>query len=215
MPSYDATRRGYKALWDRAKLDPGIEVRADAVIRKIRASFDRYWTVEATTGVPWFLIAVLHYRESANDFRGVLHNGEKIIGTGRKTRMEPPGQGPFDTWEESANDVLKDRGMDKIDDWPVSRVLYEAERYNGFGYFGRENSPYLWAGTNLSDERGSSSAMASTTRTRRRSSWAWSRSSSALSSWTRPWRHVSTRCRLPKCPCRSNPPNPTRKSSGR
>ena len=38
--------------------------------------------------------------------------------------------------------------MDGVDDWTIERILYEAERYNGWGYLGRANSPYIWAGSN-------------------------------------------------------------------
>jgi hypothetical protein len=90
-------------------------------------------------------------RESNAHFGGVLHNGEKIIGTGRKTRLVPRGKGPFDSWEQAAIHALRMKNLHKIKDWSDGRVCFELERYNGWGYQGRgksKRSPYLWAGTN-------------------------------------------------------------------
>src|SRR5205085_2693578 len=33
--------------------------------------------------------------------------------------------------------------------WTIELALYWAERYNGQGYFGKGNSPYLWSWTTL------------------------------------------------------------------
>lgn len=145
--TYEATRAGYDNLWS------SIAIRnvscADKFARKIIASEKKYREVEAATGVPWYFIGVLHMRESSNNFAGVLHNGEHIIGTGRKTTLVPGGRGPFSTWAEAAVDALKLKGLHKIKSWPVSRIGYEAERFNGFGYTKKGiNSPYLWAGSN-------------------------------------------------------------------
>jgi hypothetical protein len=90
-------------------------------------------------------------RESNADFRGVLHNGERIIGTGRKTKLVPKNQGPFDTWEEAAIHSLRRMKIHRIKDWSNGRLCFELEKYNGWGYQGRsksKRSPYLWAGTN-------------------------------------------------------------------
>jgi lysozyme family protein len=40
------------------------------------------------------------------------------------------------------------RGLADSPPWDIPRMLYEAERWNGFGYRNRRvPSPYLWAGT--------------------------------------------------------------------
>lgn len=114
----------------------------------------RYKPVEAATGVPYPFIAAVHWRESAADFRGVLHNGQRIIGTGQRTTLVPKGRGPFFSWEEAAVDALRHMDLDKINDpddddieWTLAQILYQLERYNGFGYVGRVNSPYVWSFT--------------------------------------------------------------------
>jgi len=145
--TYEATRAGYDNLW--LSIAISNVSGANKFARKIIAGEKQYRAVEASTGVPWYFIGLLHMRESSNNFDGVLHNGEHIIGTGRKTTLIPKGRGPFDTWSEAAIDALKLKGLHKIGSWPVSRMGYEAERFNGLGYTNKGiNSPYLWAGSN-------------------------------------------------------------------
>lgn len=144
--TFAALRGDYARLWDSALVTRAAD--ADAVARRILRDRVRYEAVEAATGVPWEFVAVLHDRECSGNFSGVLHNGEKIIGTGRKTMDAPAGRGPFSSWQAAAVDALKLKGLDKIRDWSVERCLFEGERFNGFGYrnMGR-TSPYLWSGT--------------------------------------------------------------------
>lgn len=134
--------------WNKAKFTRSTPIEKQAA--KIRANRARYQAVSAKTGVPWDVIAVIHYRESSGNFAGVLHNGQKIIGTGRKTTLVPKGRGPFSTWEEAAVDALMNchpyAGKNK--DWSLGNTLDLLERYNGLGYRNKGlPSPYLWAGT--------------------------------------------------------------------
>ncbi len=148
--TYAQTRADYAARWTAMVLTPARLSAIIAAARKIMAGRDRYKAVEAATGVPWAFIGVLHYRESACNFRGVLHNGEKILGTGRKTSLVPKGRGPFGSWEDSARDALAIKGFRPGSPaWSLDRCLYEGERFNGFGYRMRAvPSAYLWSGTN-------------------------------------------------------------------
>lgn len=136
------------ARWHRAALTKDAAFAAAA--RRLMAAKVRFAAVAAATGVPWFVIAVIHHRESSGDFRGVLHNGERIIGTGRKTTLVPKGHGPFASWEAAAVDALVNCHpyAARNTDWSVGGTLTLIERYNGLGYFSRGlPSPYLWAGT--------------------------------------------------------------------
>lgn len=145
-PSFAKLKGGYRNLWNAAKLTRADQT--EKAVNRILASRKRYEAVEARTGVPWYFIAVTHMRESSNNFAGVLHNGEHIIGTGRKTRLVPAGRGPFVSWEQAAIDALQLKGLHRIKDWPIERVLYECERFNGWGYYFKgRTSPYVWAGT--------------------------------------------------------------------
>jgi lysozyme family protein len=95
--------------------------------------------------VPWYVVALIH-KESDFKFNVVLHNGEDPLT--RKTVNIPAGRGPFPTWEESALDAIMYDGIDRVKEWTVPRVLYELEKFNGFGYrrIGVP-SPYLWSCT--------------------------------------------------------------------
>lgn len=134
--------------WERARFTRSSQINKQAA--KIAANRARYEAVSKKTGVPWDVIGVIHYRESANDFRGVLHNGQKIIGTGKKTTLVPKGRGPFSSWEEAAIDALMNCHpyLGKHKDWSIEGTLDILERYNGLGYRNKGlPSPYLWAGT--------------------------------------------------------------------
>lgn len=134
--------------WDRAKFTRSTQIEKQAA--KIRSVKSRYETVAAKTGVPWDVIAVIHYRESSGSFAGVLHNGQKIIGKGTKTTIVPKGRGPFSTWEEAAVDALMKCHpyLGRNTDWSLATTLDKLEAYNGLGYRKKGlPSPYLWAGT--------------------------------------------------------------------
>lgn len=134
--------------WKDARITRGPEFAK--VAPRLVANKARYQTVAAVTGVPWFIIAVIHQRESAANFSGVLHNGEHIIGTGRKTRLVPSGRGPFSSWEEAAIDALKNCHpyAARWTDWSPGGAMTLLEQYNGLGYANKGlPSPYVWSGT--------------------------------------------------------------------
>jgi len=134
--------------WNLARFTRSTEINSQAA--RIVDNRSHYEAVSEKTGVPWDVIGVIHYRESSGSFAGVLHNCQKIIGTGRKTTIVPKGRGPFSTWESAAVDALMNCPpyAGKNQDWSLSGTLYLLERYNGLGYRNRGlPSPYLWAGT--------------------------------------------------------------------
>lgn len=151
MPTFKQLEAEYAGLW------ADIEIRADklsaisATARKIIAARDRYGLIESATGVPWYVVGIIHAMEAGLRFDRHLHNGDPLTA---RTRLVPAGRPlagkpPF-TFEESACDALLMKGLDKIEHWSVPRIAYELERYNGWGYrnFHRETlSPYLWSGT--------------------------------------------------------------------
>lgn len=157
MPTFEESRAGYRNMLRSMTMavppgSPKSQAQWDADFAKAAARIvqnkGRYQGVERSTGVPWYIVAAMHDRESSGDFAGVLHNGQKIIGTGQRTTIEPKGRGPFSSWEEAAHDALINvKQLNLISDWSPERSAYELERYNGFGYNGKINSPYLWAGT--------------------------------------------------------------------
>lgn len=167
MPLTIADRRRlyadeYRRRWAEAKIDPERGGAARAVARTMVANRRRYEEISAATkGVPWWFVALAHNRESGMDFGAHLHEGSPLTGRTRdvpKGRpVAPPANGRSYTFLESAIDALTMPGKeyDKVGTWDVAEVFLRLEQYNGFGYRGQGiPSPYLWAGTNQSDERG-------------------------------------------------------------
>lgn len=152
--------------------DPGHEKSIEKAAQKVLSGRSRYVAVAEKFGftnhnfryengalvIPfWAFIGAIHYKECTCDFKGVLHNGERIVGTNKKTTIVPIGRGPFATFEASAIDSIKHEGLDKIKDWSIGPILKMAEQYNGTGYLkyhAEENSPYLWAMTSINDDFG-------------------------------------------------------------
>jgi lysozyme family protein len=147
----------YELAYKQMTFDLGLEGRIESAARRVLLGRPKYKNVSDKTGVPWRLIGAIHNMESSCDFTGVLHNGERIIGTDKKTTLVPKGLGPFATWESSALDALTREGFTRISKWTLGLELQLAERYNGTGYLRKhpeENSPYLWACTSINDGQG-------------------------------------------------------------
>lgn len=139
IPNYQSMASDYKII-DSKLAD------LKALCSKIIQNQARYESIEKQLGVPWKLIAAIHYREADLDFNTCLHNGDPLPGP---TRHVPANRGPFNSWEEAAIDSLKFDSVDKHTDWSLPNILSIAEAYNGLGY--RKHgvySPYVWASTN-------------------------------------------------------------------
>lgn len=107
----------------------------------------RYKKVETLTGVPWWFIAVVHYRESSQKWNTQLAQGDPL---NQKSTHRPQGRGPYATWEDGAVDALKNCPpyAARNTDWSIGGALALLEQYNGLGYADMgKPSPYLWAGT--------------------------------------------------------------------
>lgn len=148
--TFDGLRLEYADLWQRMRIRPERLTEVNAIANRLIALKPRYQQVASKVLVPWHIIAVLHQREASADFAGVLHNGERIIGTGKLTSLVPKDRGPFSSWEESAVDALTmpPHSLHLVRNWTVERACFETERYNGFGYRNHHpqvRSPYLWS----------------------------------------------------------------------
>lgn len=119
-----------------------------SIAKSLVAGKRRYQAVEARTGVPWPVIAVIHERESSQSWGRSLAQGDPWD---RVSVHVPAGRGPFSSWEAAAIDALVNCAPHaaRNTDWSVGGTLAELEEYNGLGYAARgKPSPYLWAGTN-------------------------------------------------------------------
>jgi lysozyme family protein len=149
-PTPEQTALGYHRMWDRAQTVAHKVASAKMIAQKIIANRQAYAAVEAATGVPWFMIGPIHNRESDMDFKTHLHNGDPLtartyhVPAGRPKNGKPPFQ-----WFASAIDALTmaPHLLQNVKVWSCERILYETEKYNGWGYLKRGNSPYLWSWT--------------------------------------------------------------------
>jgi lysozyme family protein len=158
-PALAALTPEYRKLWDTVQLDPGARPIVAATARRILANKPRYQVIERRTRVPWWWIGIIHNLESGLRFDRHLHNGDPLTDRTVQVpagRPPAPSTPPF-TFEESAIDALLMKGLDKVSEWTIERALYEAERYNGWGYrqyHPGELTPYLWSKTNHNDGTG-------------------------------------------------------------
>jgi lysozyme family protein len=118
-----------------------------SVAARLIAAKPRYRTVAAKTDVPWWFVAVVHERESSQNWSASLAQGDPW---NRVSAHVPAGRGPFSCWEDAAVDALTEcsprAALNR--DWTAGGALTMLEEYNGLGYAARGMpSPYLWAGT--------------------------------------------------------------------
>jgi lysozyme family protein len=118
-----------------------------ATARRLVAAKDRYRRVASQTGVPWYVIAVIHEREASQRWDASIAQGDPWDHVSKNV---PRGRGPFASWDQAAIDALTNcppfaaRWLQ----WSAGGALTLLEQYNGLGYanMGRP-SPYIWAGT--------------------------------------------------------------------
>ncbi|MCK1475522.1 hypothetical protein IVB27_12070 [Bradyrhizobium sp. 197] len=146
MVDLNALARANADRWSRAK--PTRKAEAANVAARLHKARHRYQAVGRETGVPWPAIAVIHERESSQDWRASLAQGDSW---NRVSVHVPAGRGPFESWEAAAIDALAECPpfLARHKDWSIAAALTALETYNGIGYAARGvPSPYLWSGTN-------------------------------------------------------------------
>jgi lysozyme family protein len=146
MVDLNALTRANLRRWQEAKLTR--KTLSDKVAKSLVAAKPRYRAVEAKTGVPWPVIAVIHERESSQNWGRSLAQGDPW---NQVSVHVPAGRGPFDSWEAAAIDALVKCPpfLARHRDWSIGGALTALETYNGIGYAARGvPSPYLWSGTN-------------------------------------------------------------------
>lgn len=151
-------------LFLHCKVDPAKLGEVNRIVARIRIHRKRYESVVKSFGtMPWWFVAVVHAMESGLSFRHHLHNGDPLTGRTRQVpafrpkanpkanpNLPPGPRNPY-TWEESAEDALTLKGLEKWTDWSLSASLAKLEEYNGWGYrlyHPSVRSPYIWSFTN-------------------------------------------------------------------
>jgi lysozyme family protein len=146
MTNIVALKAANEKRWANAKLTRSFTPVASRLVAPDAKA--RYQAVEKETGVPWYFIAVAHERESSQNWRCSLAQGDPW---NRVSVHVPAGRGPFKSWEEAAVDALVHCApyAARNKDWSVGGLLTQLEEYNGLGYATRGvPSPYVWSGTN-------------------------------------------------------------------
>jgi lysozyme family protein len=135
--------------WEDMVMNPNKTIELQNIVHRAVINRKRYEEVSKVNGIPWYVIAAIHYREASFNFNRHLHNGDPLT---KRTVQVPKGRpvvgNPPFTWEFSAIDALHDRKIpDTLD---VGIILDQLEKFNGIGYrkYKKMNSPYLWSWTN-------------------------------------------------------------------
>jgi lysozyme family protein len=135
----------YAKQWDAMVIKPARRHEFESIAHHLIALKDRYVPIEKATGVPWYMIALIHMREASNDFSKGLAQGDRWD---RRSHNKPIC-GPFKSFFDSAVWALKHDGLTNVLDWRLEKQLYFHELFNGAGYDMRHlPSPYIFGGTN-------------------------------------------------------------------
>ena len=140
----------YTQLFNNCVIRPDKFKAIDQSINLILAGRQEYDRVEAQINVPWYFTGIIHCLESSINFQTHLHNGDPLTARTKNVPKDRPKSGnpPF-TWQQSAIDALQIKKLDTWTDWGIPGILFQFERYNGFGYRPHGiNSPYLWSFSN-------------------------------------------------------------------
>lgn len=162
----EGTPQCYEELYRILEYDPGTTAKVEAAAARVSGPMWKlYERLELYSGVPAVMTGLIHALECNNDIHGCLHNGQRIVGTSKKTTIVPIGRGPFnrfssleDNWIDAAMDARFTQSRWEVPKWTVGYILRQCERFNGTGYINgkgkSELSPYVWACTNINDGLG-------------------------------------------------------------
>ncbi len=141
----------YRAQFDACEPDVAKQALIKSQLQKMRPGEMRYRALGERLGIPWFFIGIVHSLESGCNFTRHLHNGDPLTGRTLQVPAGRPlsGSPPF-TWEESAEDALRMKGLVGQTDWSLPAMMFRWEAFNGFGYRVRGlATPYLWSFSNI------------------------------------------------------------------
>lgn len=157
MANLAALKQANAKRWSNAKLTRGPEFVPVAKRLAAPSAKARYQKIAEATGVPWFVIAVIHEREAAQRWDRQLGQGDPL---NQVSTHVPKGRGPFfnhpedpplqDAFYRGALDALIDCApfAARWKDWSPGGTMTLLEQYNGLGYSARGlPSPYIWSGT--------------------------------------------------------------------
>lgn len=139
-------QRWATAQFHHAEFQHALKVAADHLCEPRAKAI--YKKLEIITGIPWWVIALIHWREASGSWKANIANGQRYD---HVTTMVPKGRGPFKDFTAAALDALEKCPpfASRWKDWSAGGALTLEELYNGEGYelYHHMASPYLWAGT--------------------------------------------------------------------
>ncbi len=144
MADLNALKTANAKRWANVKLTRNFS----SIAKHLVEAKQRYITVQEKTGVPWFIIAVIHEREASQVWGTQLGQGDPLHSVSVHV---PKDRGPFPTWEAGAVDALAmcKPYAARNKDWSAGGALTLLETYNGLAYANQGiPSPYVWSGTN-------------------------------------------------------------------
>ncbi len=164
--SFESLRPSYAKLWADLEPTPSRIPELKIICGQLIVDKAVYGDVAtAVWGRPdlWFIVALIDQMEHSPRLglcNSHLHNGDPLI---RRTVQIPAGRPPGEpqgtmlpdgiarafTFQQSAVDALTYGALDKVKDWPIERIAYSFEAYNGWGYLDKPIAdPYLAAWSN-------------------------------------------------------------------
>lgn len=142
--------------WAACEITPSRSAEVQLVAKRLIAPTPKvtYEAIENATGVPWWVVAVIHEREADQNFACSIAQGDPW---NQVSCHVPKGRGPFSSFFAAAVDALKNCAPKAAiwKDWSPGGTLTILEEYNGLGYedYHAEASPYIWGATNQ-EQRG-------------------------------------------------------------
>src|ERR1700733_11842316 len=126
-----ANAQRWKAMHVTASLIPTLDEVAARLIAP--TAKPQYQGVSTVTHVPWYVIAVIHERESSQSWLAGLAQGDPW---NKVSIHVPRGVGPFPSWEAAADYALINCAPKAAQwtDWSIGGILTLLEEYKGLGY---------------------------------------------------------------------------------
>lgn len=146
----EQTRARYVSMFNTCAVVPEKQSSVDWCVNKLIPLKDKYISIAAQIGCPWWVVGLIHGMESSFKICW-LANGDSLDAATVHVPagLTVPGKKPPYDFIDAAVVSLKHEGWDKKKDWSLGSILIELEKYNGSGYANRGlNSPYLWSFTN-------------------------------------------------------------------
>jgi lysozyme family protein len=149
-PTLSALRDEFDTLLKTCVIRPKRLAAVQEICNKILNNQARYEKIGKGSGVPWFMVAVIHSLEGDLDFGTHLHNGDSLKRrTVNEPKNRPPTGNPPFTFEESAKDAVAFDRMNVNLEPSFAGICFKLEGFNGFGSrFKGIHTPYLWSFSN-------------------------------------------------------------------